>query len=233
MIPAPREHGAWGLLLQPFVAGAILSARWTWLLVPALGLVLLGFLMREPLTVLARQAVVWRVRNPRSQAAAWWLAGESALLLGCCAWLWTGVPRGELLAFLASGAALTAAAVWVTLRNRQRSRLFQMVSAAGLGLTGPLASLVVLGTIEEWAWLLWACLTFHAAVSILIVHMRLERRAGRAAAGSAVAPALVPLLAVPPAITLLAAGYELSRLRTEAGMREPLRRGGFPTPAGS
>ena len=92
MIPLPREHGAWGLLLQPFAAGAILANHWTWHMFAALGLVLCGFLLREPLTILARQRFVWRTLNPQTAAAARWCAAESAAALLCLALLVPTAP---------------------------------------------------------------------------------------------------------------------------------------------
>ena len=72
--PTPREHGAWELLLQPFVAAAILAGFWHWLLLPTLALVLLGFLLKEPLVVLARQRWVWRSPDQQTPVAWRWLA---------------------------------------------------------------------------------------------------------------------------------------------------------------
>lgn len=51
----PREPGAWGMLLAPFVAAAILGRAWTLELLAGLAAILLAFVIREPLTFLARQ----------------------------------------------------------------------------------------------------------------------------------------------------------------------------------
>ena len=51
----PREHGAWGILLVPFVAAAVLGWPWTLDLLVSFAAILLAFVVREPLTVLARQ----------------------------------------------------------------------------------------------------------------------------------------------------------------------------------
>ena len=76
MLMLPREHGAWGLLLMPFLCAAVLARRAEWLLLPALGLALLGFILREPLVTLARQRWVWREEKPESVAAARCLAWQ-------------------------------------------------------------------------------------------------------------------------------------------------------------
>src|SRR5690606_7736680 len=81
--PLPREHGAWGLLLQPFVAAVVLARFWDWRLFPALALVVLGFILKDPLVVLARQRWVWRTRNPQSPVAVRWLVYE-LVAIGIC-----------------------------------------------------------------------------------------------------------------------------------------------------
>ena len=65
--PLPREHGAWGMLLQPFAAAAVVAAEWTPALGAALGAMLAVFLAREPLLVLARQRWVWREPRPETE----------------------------------------------------------------------------------------------------------------------------------------------------------------------
>lgn len=241
--PLPREHGAWGLLLQPFLAGAILSQQWSWLLLPALGLTLFGFLLREPLTVLARQQFVWRDRNPQSAVAARWLAVEAAGAALCLAILLQNLPVTWLSALAAAAISLTVLAVWLTIRNRQRSIPLQIVSAAGLGSTALLAILAARGTVPAWSWQLYGILAAHGAASILAVHARLDGRIrlrqGRAAQLSPktfAAPALLiiaaalagPPLAIPLAFSALANAFELTRLRLRPeAFNEPLTRVGF------
>ncbi len=239
-MPVPREHGAWGLLLQPFAAGALLGNQWDWLLLPALALILLGFLMREPLVVLARQQFVWRSRNPQSRTAARWLAAEAALAAICIAALGARLPLGWLAGLVGVAGSLTVLAVWMTVKNRQRSIWLQILSAAGLGTTALLALMVTNQTVPEWGWLLWIVLTSHGAASILVVHTRLDLkirpRQGQAAVLSpgAFSPAGLQLLAAIAAVSLsspaaipfafsgLVAGRELWRMRTERNLQEPL-----------
>lgn len=243
----PREHGAWGLLLQPFLAGAVLAGQWTWLLLPALGAILLGFALREPLVILARQAFVWRDRNPLTPRAFCWLVCELAGLAVCFSLLAANVPTAILAAFAAVGAALTPLAVWVTIRNRQRSRLFQAASAASLGSTALFAVAVSTGTIPGWAWILWAVLSLHGVAAILVVHARLERRIGLRSAtppsslarqhayqfaqlpAAAALAFLHPALALPPLFTVAVHVLELRRLTSIDVLGEPLNRVGLRT----
>jgi hypothetical protein len=239
--PIPREHGAWGLLLQPFLAGAILTRQWDWLLLPALGLVLFGFLLREPLTVLARQQFVWRDRNPQTAVAARWLAVEAAGALACLLALAAFRPLPWLLTLSILAIALTALAVTLTIRNLQRSILLQIVSAAGLGTTALLAIFAVTGRVPLWGWQLWAILTLHGAVSILAVHTRLKQKTAArkgtpppisglvffAPAAQVLAAALLPVAMLPLLFSAGVHSWELCRLRDPETLQEPLVRVGF------
>jgi hypothetical protein len=242
-LPVPREHGAWGLLLQPFVAGAVLAGNWSWPLLPALGLVLLGFLLREPLIVIARRRLVWRRAGAEEKPAWLWAALEALGLAACFALLARAAPLPALLALAGVAAGMTVAAVWVTVRNRQRSIVFQVVSAAGLSTTALLAVLASTAAIPGWAWWLWAVLSAQAAASILVVHARLRIRAARgAAAGGGIlgaaytaqalqlaAGAAHPPLALAFVFSALANAAELLRLRSARNLGEALTRVGFRT----
>lgn len=229
----PREHGSWGLLLQPFLAGAFLAGRWAWLLLPAFGAILLGFALRESLVIPAHQAFVWRDRNQLTPKAFRWLVCELAGLAACFSLLAAQVPPAILAAFAAVGAALTPLAVWVTIRNRQRSQLFQAASAVALGSTSLLAVALSVGSLSGWAWVLWAILSLHAVAAILVVHARLELRIGARSRAPIPKPRgqhvfqlthilaarhlvmVHPALALPPLFTAAAHHRKLRKLATQ------------------
>jgi hypothetical protein len=242
--PLPREHGAWGLLLQSFIAGAVLGGLWTWLLAAACGLAILGFLLKEPLITLARQRFVWRQEMPESRLALPWLFGESLLILLCLGALAAQGPLLELGGLAGAGFLLTVIAVWLTVKNRQRSMVLQIVSAAGLCSSALLAALASVGSIPAWAWTLWAILTAHATSAIPVVHVRLQMKiAARSKTPAetsqmaawvwwlplAALPALIHnvALALPLAFSFAATIAERRRLGSEEGLQEPLRRVGF------
>lgn len=177
----------------------------------------------------------------------WWASVEGAALIVCLLLVARGAPLTPLLALVAVGAMLTATSVLVTVRNRQRSISFQLLSAAGLGTTALLAALVSTKGIPGWAWWAWGILTAHAMASILVVHARLQARAAlRAGGGSstgsfayagqglqlaaALAVSVVDVrLALPLALSVVANVAELRRLRTLRHLQEPLTRVGFRT----
>ena len=239
----PREHGAWGLLLQPFLCSAILGRRWDWLFVPMMVLVLTVFVMREPLLILARQRWVWKDAKPESAIARrhliWQLPLCAALALVCIAFL----PVIPLAIFAVVGAAITVLATWMVLHNRQRSIALQIVSSIGLAGTGLLAAVVAERSLPDWSWLVSGFLALHAIASILVVRTRLELRAGaksRIFAGwawvfqgmlgcGAIGLAISgrPTLTAPIGFTIFVSSLELRRLRSSGALSEPLQRVGF------
>jgi hypothetical protein len=245
-ILVPREHGAWGLLFQPFLAAAILGKRWDPLFVPAALLLLTVFIVREPLLILARQHWVWRAEKPESQAARRCLAWQVPLTLLLSVLLAGRLPLAPLLLLGTLAMALTALAVWMALHNRQRSIPLQAASSLGLGSSAVLAALVATGGIPGWTWRLWAILSLHSLLAILVVHWRLDVRQGRripAAAVWIVASPLVlagllfwggvPRISAPVAFSAMINAGELLRLRSPASRQEPLVRVGIRTLAAS
>lgn len=242
----PREHGAWGMLLLPFVAGAILSRGWNTSLGVSLVAVVLAFVVREPLTVLARQRWVWRTHRPESDTAQRALLWQAPLLLLCSVYLWLHLPKTPLAALAAAGAVMTMAAVWMAVHNRSRSIPLQIISAFALSSTGLLAALAGTGRLEIWAWQLWALMSLHSMAGTFNVHARIERKleskTGRPAPSvlisKAIASALLALAiaawfspfragAPPLALSAVLSWVELRRLRQPRALQEPFQRVGF------
>ncbi len=236
----PREHGAWGLLLQPFICAVILARRFDLVTLAALALALIGFVLREPLVVLARQRWVWR--DPKQESAAarrclLWQIPSAGLL-----WLYLAscLPLAPLAILTAVAQTVTAIAVWMTVRNLQRSILLQLASSFGLASTALLAALASTGGVPRWAWWLWLLLGLHAAGAILLVRARLELKTGagstlfRTAMCFHLAVAAFAALdhsrhAIPAAVTVLAGFFELLRLKRPRASTEPLKRVGWRT----
>lgn len=243
----PREHGAWGLLFQPFIAAAVVAGQWTWLYFPALALALLGFLLKEPLIVVVRQRFLWkRETEETGQAVRWTLILLAGIGIGAAAIIALSRVDGRVFAMLiGAGGVLTVTAVWMTVRNRQRSMALQIASAAGLGSTALLAALVATGSIPGWAWILWAILTAHAVAAIPVVHVRLELKARKidvaavtrrwaigwqvieAAAAGGLMAAGEYRLAMPLAFSAILNWTELRRLTAPEELAVPVKRVGL------
>ena len=172
----PREHGATAMLLIPFFSAAILAREWRWTELAALLAVFCAFAAKDPLVVLARQRWVWKQPHPETQLARKWLLAESLILAVCGAVLVSTWPLTALLAIGLGATAFSAIAIVVTVKNRQRSSLFQIASAIALSSTSIAAGLSANGAIQPWCWQLWALCALQATAGILVVHSRLEAR---------------------------------------------------------
>jgi hypothetical protein len=183
----PREHGATAMLLTPFFCAAILMRQVRWTEAVALIAVVSAFAANGPLVALVRQRLVWKHEHPETRMARRWLAVELLALAAGGAMLAIAGPWRPFAVLGSAGAGFALLAVWVNVRNRQRSEWFQVASAAALSSTSLVACLAVLGDVPRWGWWLWLLCALQAAAGIFVVHARLDARtaAARSAARSA------------------------------------------------
>lgn len=182
----PREHGATAMLLTPIAAVAILARSWHWSELAVLTAAFAAISAKDPAVLLVRQRFVWKKSSPEAPVALQWLLGWSVLLIASALVL---IATWPLKAFLAMGAGIAAfacLAVIVNLKNRQRSTIFQIASAAALTSTSLATCLSALGSIPGWCWEFWALIAMQASTGILVVHARLDARIAlrKASAGS-------------------------------------------------
>jgi hypothetical protein len=172
----PREHGATAMLLTPIFSVAILARAWHWSELAVVGAAFAALSAKDPAVLLLRQRLVWKQRIAESSAASQWLLGWSGLLIASVLILLATWP---LKAFLAMGSGIAIfgwVAIIVNLKNRQRSTLFQIASAAALTSTSLATCLSAIGSVAPWCWWFWALITIQASMGILVVHARLDAR---------------------------------------------------------
>ena len=182
------------MLLEPFLGALVVLRRLNWAVLPALATVILVFMIREPLIVLARQRWVWRGQRPETAVARRYVLIELPLLaLAGFALLWTAWPWQVLVVLGGCASALTGLAVLLTIRSRQRALWFQALSAAGLGSSGLAVCLAIAGGVPEWGWWLWGLLSAYFLAAILVVHARLEARIAMKKSSGALTPEFVAM----------------------------------------
>ncbi|OFV98483.1 MAG: hypothetical protein A3F68_06960 [Acidobacteria bacterium RIFCSPLOWO2_12_FULL_54_10] len=184
----PREHGAWGMVSLPFLAGMFVAGNWMNLRTLAAALVIYAvFLLREPLLYF------WRAHSAKSKFGstnpAVAISSEehnlrnSALISLIAYGLIAAVSGANLLTVLnlaplfliALGASvLMLVALYFTVHNRQRNPFLQIAVALGLTSSSLLAYLAGKGQWDESAYWIWLLSAANSGVSITVVHARLE-----------------------------------------------------------
>ncbi|HEV2486596.1 MAG TPA: YwiC-like family protein [Terracidiphilus sp.] len=172
----PREHGATAMLLTPIVCVAILSRTWRWSEVATLTAAFAALAAKDPMVVLARQRFVWKQWHPETAVAVRWFAGWLIILILSGLVLLAVWPFKALVAMGLGVAVFSVLAIGVNVKNRQRSTLFQIASAAALTSSSLATSLSATGGIAPWCWWLWLLLALQATAGILVVHARLDAR---------------------------------------------------------
>ncbi len=163
------------MLVLPLLAAAYLLHPPPGRLLASFVLVMALFLSRAPLIVVARQRWVWR--SPHEETAEAWR------------WLRVLVPAAAISGFAAipseswsiaancgvGAAVLMGLSVWLAVRNRQHSILFQAAGSAGLAASSLVAGLAA-PPLSATAWILWASFALHGISAIPVVHARLALR---------------------------------------------------------
>lgn len=172
----PREHGATAMLLTPIFSVAILARNWHWSELAVLAAAFAAISAKDPAVLLMRQRFVWKQRSPETPAAFRWFLGWCIILLASVLVLLATWPLKEFLAIGTGVAAFGGVAIFVNLKNRQRSTLFQIASAAALTSTSLATCISTQGAIARWCWWYWALTAMQAGAGILVVHARLDAR---------------------------------------------------------
>jgi hypothetical protein len=240
----PREHGATAMLLTPIFSVAILARTWHWSELAVLTAALAAMSAKDPTVLLIRQRFVWKHKNPDSSAAAPWLFGWSAVLVASISILLAAWPFKAFVAMGAVVAAFGCVTILVNLKNRQRSTLFQIASAAALTSTSLATCISALGSVAPWCLWFWVLIAMQASAGILVVHARLDARIAlrKAAAASQqfrhAAEAVLGLLlcaavtaiilrhvwiALALALAVVGYAYDLARQKDSHSLQMPLK----------
>jgi len=176
-----------------------------------------------------------------------WLAGWIVILILCGLVFVATWPLTALIALGLGVGGFSALAVAINVKNRQRSTLFQLVSAAALTSSSLATCLSATGSIAPWCWWLWPLMAMQATAGILVVHARLEARIasrGTVPAGEAYrlaaqvalgvlvcaggAAAILGRIWIALALLVVVAGYwyDLRSQRHSAALQIPLKKVG-------
>ena len=173
---APREHGAWGLLLVPLLTGGIVGLLHTGTVFPLLAL------------IVAALALFWS-RTPAENWLGTGMTGQTAQdrrRVGTATFILLTIATLALMALFREGrnrdllflGAIAAIAFLAQAILRKLSRntrvLSQVVGTLALTLTAPAAYYVVTGELNRTAWILWIANFLFAVNQIHFVQLRIH-----------------------------------------------------------
>jgi hypothetical protein len=242
----PAEHGAWSLLLTPFLIGiglAIAMAHTADGAILALilfaVLALAVFLVRQPAAALVR---VWRGRARRSGAglALQWTFILTAVAAACGLGL-LALGRDRLLILAIPAGIIFAVSLLIATLYGPRGLALELVGVLGLAFSAPGAYGAISGVLDAVSLAAWSISAAHSVVSILYVRLRVASRRDRVSNSARMLVAVAHLLAFVgvgiagvlgglPWLTALPFGLLLARALWAAWRNPPLgdvRRFGF------
>lgn len=167
-VSVPREHGGWGLTLEPVLLGLLVAWSWAGL---AIGLSAFGlFLVRTPtkLAIVDLRRHQWR---SRSRLAARIAVLETVVVLAL-AGAAVGASGPRWLTPVALAAPLVAVELWYGVRSKSRRSVPELCGAIGVASS---SAAIVLAAGEDWglAVSVWLVLAARSIASILFVRARI------------------------------------------------------------
>jgi len=175
MIALPSEHGSWALFLSPLSIGYVAGGRWTIACAYLFVAAMCGFLIRQPITMLAK---VRAGRRPSTDLPAiyFWIVVYGVVgalhvfgltLRGYGYLLWLAVPAVPVVVWH----------LWlIAHRAERRQLLIEIVGTGVLSLSAIAALWVGHGGYTTMGWLLWLLMWAEGAAAVLYTYLRLEQR---------------------------------------------------------
>ncbi|MFN8005789.1 MAG: YwiC-like family protein [Terriglobia bacterium] len=166
--PTPKEHGAWGMLLVPFVMGVGVVGHFTIETLWLLAAVLLAFLSQKPFAQLLTTQERISTSRKLKRSLAWFgiYAGSSAAIFLI---LYVPYQMKGLRLFGFLGSPVILAYSYFVWRKAVRSVLGELAGIAGLTMTGPMACYAAAGEIRAVGFWLWAFCILYFVSSIFYV----------------------------------------------------------------
>lgn len=174
-LPLPREHGAWGILLIPFLTAVVVAGKFSPAVLLALAAVLAAFLARYPLELLLLPARAPSTPPARAQLRPWaWAYTSVAAALGLllvAGWrLYLLLPLGAL------ALAFFALHLWAGRKRRAHAAPAELLGALGLTLSAPVAWVAATGGLDATGALVWLLNAVFFCSGVLYVRARIRRR---------------------------------------------------------
>lgn len=180
LIVVPREHGAWAMLVVPYIVGASIAGGITRDVIAGMAGVLMLFFSRASLALLVKHRSVDGSFGPDSISL--WLNFGFFAAAGSSVFLYLMIA-GAIWQFglvAAAGVGFFLAHEWLVWRRRERSVAAELVGVTLLTLTAPVAVyLSGCDSCDRLAATLWLLNAMYFGASVFYVKMRLRTSARR------------------------------------------------------
>lgn len=170
----PAEHGAWAMLLGPFAVGVGLAWQLNEMVLWTLMGVLLFFLARQPMLILAKALSGRRSREDVVPALIWLLIYVTLALPPLFALMTSG--RAALFWLVVPALPPLAWQLWLVTRRAERQMTVELAGSGALALAAPAAYFAATGRYDLTALSAWLLCWAQAATAIVYVYLRLEQR---------------------------------------------------------
>jgi hypothetical protein len=173
---APREHGAWGLLLVPLVTGGIVGILDGGSSLPLAAFTLAAlalFWLRTPLESWLGTGILRAQTSHERQSVAVTCLGLAAVAASALTFLFVRGNRDLLWLGSIAAAAFLVQALLRKLSRKTRM-VSQIVGTIGLAITAPAAYYVVTERLDRNAWALWIVNILFAGNQVHFVQMRIH-----------------------------------------------------------
>jgi hypothetical protein len=169
-VAIPREHGGWGLTIEPVLLGLLVAWSWEGLLIglAAFG----GFLARTPAKLAGVDARRGQWRD-RSRLAARIAAVELVVIVALVVVATVSAGWRWWLPVLAAG-PLVAIELWFDLRSKSRRLVPELCGAVGVAAAAA-AVVLAAGADDRLAFAVWLVLTARAVMTIPFVRAQIMR----------------------------------------------------------
>jgi hypothetical protein len=180
----PREHGAWAILLIPFLTVAVIAGHWTAPVFLALLATFLTFVARYPLELLLVPRAYLRAGKPDRVFVRRlvWIYGALAAAFGL--FLVVHWKFYQLLPLAFVGGLLAGERIRRAKRGADRGLFAELAGASGLSLSALVAWVAATGGLGSRGWLVWVLNTAFFGCGILYVKSRIRARLAHRQAGA-------------------------------------------------
>ncbi|MDD5542528.1 MAG: YwiC-like family protein [Acidobacteriia bacterium] len=175
----PKEHGTWAMLLAPWIVGCGVARRFDHAALLSLAAILMFFLAQN-------QMMNWMRLHFANQPDSNALRRTELLLLVfgligilIVSPLWVVDKLHGLIYFALLALLLTAAALFLVQKKKDRSIAGQILAAAGLSLSAPLAYYSTSRTLDHNAGILWLVNFLFFLGGVFYVQMKIDALARR------------------------------------------------------